>query len=177
MKAPQLWNLLRAQNISHTHHHYRQHMISIRSNPNHSISAVIAHRRTFPNLFSHRQCQHIHHHPVRQYTTPGKAPKGRPTEILMRSATEDSTKSIKSLSFGEMLNHTRTAHHNQKPESSSRLKLMNAEQLLIATAEFSRHELTPRIARQIMSLKNLPYGVSDTESIGLLALLLCTLFI
>ena len=79
----------------------------------------------------------------------------------MRSVSEDSKKNVNNLTFGEMFEHTKFAHHDK----NFSLTTLNPHQFLVQSGEFARTETPPRIAKLIMCLKNLPYGVSETESI------------
>eukprot|EP01084_Bolivina_argentea_P221408 375021_1 len=81
-------------------------------------------------------------------------------QTAMRSISEDSKKQVTHLTFGEMVDHAKFVHHD--PNVS--LTTMAGDQFLIQSAEFARSESPYRVAKLIMCLKNLPYGVSETES-------------
>ena len=115
-------------------------------------STILHHSHTFRIRHVNLQKQY-HLHRIPKYH--------ESTQILMRSVAEDSKKSATHLTFGEMFEHTKFAHHD--PNFS--LTTLNHHQFLIQSGEFARIEKPSRIAKLIMNLKNLPYGVSETESI------------
>eukprot|EP01083_Nonionella_stella_P022922 63358_1 len=82
-------------------------------------------------------------------------------EVLMRSISQDSKKPVTHLTFKTLFEHTKFAHNDKNIASTT----LNPQHFLIQSAEFARTEKPSRIAKLIMCLKDLPYGVAETESI------------
>jgi len=120
----------------------RQSSPRLHSSPHHT-------RRRTPSTFTHITttiCLRRHY---------------RSNEILLRSAAEDSNRTDTHLTFGEMLSFTQFMHYDKMSGPTA----LNPEQLLIQSGEFTRSEARHRVAKLIMCLRNLPYGVADTESV------------
>lgn len=86
--------------------------------------------------------------------------------LLQRDIEQDASKDSLEITFKQMYDYTKVQSHKLQSEASKKRAFSNNRMVLIESAEFVRQQLPTRLAKVIMRLRSLPYGVLDTPSMN-----------